>query len=54
LAIIEHALIKYALAEGHELVNSHGTKTPYHQLSMDGSKLAKKLFRSSMKNEQTS
>ena len=52
LRLIEAALIKYALAEGHEIVNSLGTKTPHHELSMEGNRLAVGLFRSSMKLER--
>lgn len=51
LPIIESALIKYALAEGFELVNVHGTKTPVHELSMTGNRAGTRLFRTYMKIE---
>ena len=52
LQILEAALIKYALAEGYELVNVHGTKTHVHELSMAGNRSGTRLFRRSMKIEQ--
>jgi hypothetical protein len=52
LPIIESALIKYALAEGYELLNVHGTKTPVHELSMSGNRAATRLFRAFMKIER--
>jgi predicted GIY-YIG superfamily endonuclease len=41
LRIIENALIEHALAEGYELVNKSGTKTPVHFISYFGFKEAK-------------
>ncbi|HEY2512838.1 MAG TPA: hypothetical protein VGI39_18355 [Polyangiaceae bacterium] len=53
LQLIEAALIKFALAEGHEIVNDKGTKTSVHTLSMKGNRApATKVFRSTMKIEQ--
>jgi hypothetical protein len=52
LPLIESALIKFALAEGHELVNDKGTKTPVHTISMVGNRTAcERLFRGDMKTE---
>ncbi len=52
LPLIEAALIKFALAEGYELVNTQGTRTAVHTLSMSGNRAAcTRLFRSSMKIE---
>ncbi len=54
LPIIERALIKFALAEGYELFNKHGTKTPVHELAMTGNSLARtRIFRSHMKIEKS-
>lgn len=36
LDIVESALIKNALAQGHDLVNQHGTKTKVHVISSRG------------------
>lgn len=53
LPVIERMLIKFALAEGYELFNEKGTKTPVHTLSMTGSRtLSSRLFRRTMKIEQ--
>jgi hypothetical protein len=53
LPVLEAALIKYALAEGHDIVNDKGTKTPVHTIAMTGNRMAcKKLFRSQMKSER--
>jgi hypothetical protein len=52
LRLIESALIKFALAEGHEILNDRGTRTPFHSLSMGGSRLAVGLFRPEMKLEE--
>jgi hypothetical protein len=53
LPIIERMLIKYALAEGHELFNEKGTRTPVHTLSMTGGRMiCSGLFRRTMKIEQ--
>lgn len=41
LRVIENALIEHALAEGYELVNKSGTKTPVHIINYSGFKLAK-------------
>jgi hypothetical protein len=50
--ILESALIKYALAEGYELVNVHGTKTPVHEVEMVGNRAGTRLFSRHMKIEQ--
>jgi hypothetical protein len=53
LPLIDAALIKHALAEGHDLVNDRGTKTPVHTIAMGGNRLAcKRLFRSIIKTER--
>ena len=41
LKILERTLIEYALAEGYELINKSGTKTPVHTISFNGYKAAK-------------
>jgi hypothetical protein len=51
LKMIEAALIKLALAEGYEILNDKGTKTPFHTLSMKGDHFAVDLFRPEMKLE---
>ena len=38
---VEKALIEHALAEGYELINQMGTKTPYDEISFVGNKKAK-------------
>jgi hypothetical protein len=46
LAIIESALIKYALAEGHDLFNVAGARTPVHTINSSGNQRASAhLFR---------
>lgn len=41
LQIIERALIEHALAEGYELLNKTGTKTPTHNIEYSGYSVAK-------------
>jgi predicted GIY-YIG superfamily endonuclease len=41
LRIIERALIEHALAEGYELLNKTGTKTPTHNIQYTGYQAAK-------------
>lgn len=41
LDIVERGLIKLALAEGHELVNRHGTRIRSHSVEMSGSRSAR-------------
>jgi hypothetical protein len=36
IALVERALIVHALAEGYELLNVQGTKTPTHRVSISG------------------
>ena len=36
IAVVERALISHALAEGYELLNVQGTKTPTHTISLSG------------------
>jgi len=46
LDLIESALIKAALAEGYELFNHNGTRTPTHTISLYGNRPAwKSVFR---------
>lgn len=46
LAIIESALIKYAIAEGHDLLNVVGARTPVHTINSSGNREASShLFR---------
>jgi hypothetical protein len=53
LPLLEAALIKFALAEGYELVNDKGTKTAVHTISMTGNRTAcKRLFHGEIKSER--
>lgn len=53
LRVIEAALIKYAIAEGYELLNKQGVKRRVHTISSSGSRVAcKQLFRSSINIEE--
>ena len=45
---VERALIEHALAEGYELINQMGTKTPYDEILFEGNIKAKKFTGSSM------
>jgi hypothetical protein len=40
LVIVETALIKHAMAEGHDLLNVAGTKTPVHTINSSGNQEA--------------
>ena len=40
LVIVETALIKHAMAEGHDLLNVAGTKTPVHTIRSSGNQEA--------------
>ena len=48
LAIVEKALIELALAEGCELLNKAGTKTPTHAVTFSGFRRAKQFSGSKM------
>jgi len=48
LRVVEEALIEHALAEGYELINKSGTKTPVHAISYSGFKSAKDFSGASM------
>lgn len=49
LPIVEAELISHALAQGHELVNDKGTRTPTHSLTNKGYRAASsRLFRTTM------
>jgi hypothetical protein len=53
LRLIESALIKYAIAEGHDLLNKQGAKRRVHTVNSSGNRIAcKQLFRSSINIEQ--
>jgi hypothetical protein len=53
LKIIEAALIKYAIAEGHDLFNVQGTKRPVHTINSSGNRAAcPHLFRKSIMTEK--
>lgn len=52
LPVIERALIKMALAKGYEILNSAGTKTPVHTLSLRGSRIGTRLFGTKMSIER--
>jgi hypothetical protein len=41
--ILQDALIENALAEGHQLVNKHGTKVPVHTIDFKGNRVSEKL-----------
>ncbi|HLB07525.1 MAG TPA: hypothetical protein VJN41_07525 [Alphaproteobacteria bacterium] len=43
LPVIERALIRYFLSEGHELVNKQGTRLRHHEIASDG-KHPKRFF----------
>lgn len=41
IRLVEKALIEHALAEGYELINQKGTKTPYDEIAFAGNAVAK-------------
>jgi hypothetical protein len=43
LDIVESALIKHALAQGHDLINQHGTKTSVHTIRSKGNTSSKQI-----------
>jgi len=43
LDIVESALIKHALAQGHDLINQHGTKTKVHAIRSKGNSSSKQV-----------
>jgi hypothetical protein len=43
LKLVETALIQYALAEGHELLNVQGVKTPIHVITNKGNRLSRQV-----------
>jgi len=43
LEIVESALIKHALAQGHDLINQHGTKTKVHAIRSEGNSSSKQV-----------
>ena len=43
LDIVESALIKRALAEGHDLINQHGTKTKVHTIRSKGNSASRQI-----------
>jgi hypothetical protein len=45
IGIIEKALIEHALAQGYELINQKGTKTPYHEIEFAGNLAARDFSR---------
>ncbi|HWU89835.1 MAG TPA: hypothetical protein VN253_21385 [Kofleriaceae bacterium] len=49
---VERAMIKYALAQGYELVNEKGTKTPYDEILFSGNRECTRVFGSSMHLEK--
>jgi hypothetical protein len=44
LNAVEHSLIEYALAEGHEILNIQGTKRREHQITSSGSRESRSWF----------
>lgn len=49
---VERAMIKYALAQGYELVNDRGTKTAYDEIQFSGSRDCTRVFGASMHLER--
>jgi hypothetical protein len=49
---VGRAMIKYALAQGHELVNEKGTKTPYDEIQFSGNRDCTRVFEGSMHLER--
>jgi hypothetical protein len=45
IGIAEKALIEHALAQGYELINQKGTKTPYDEIEFTGNLAAKRFSR---------
>lgn len=43
LDVVESALIEYALANGHELLNKQGTRTPVHVINFAGNRTSEKV-----------
>jgi hypothetical protein len=43
LDIVESAIIKNALAQGHDLLNQHGTKTKVHTISSKGNSSSRQI-----------
>jgi hypothetical protein len=52
LEIVEKALIKRALAEGYDIFNKQGTKTPVHEIRSRGNKAFRKLMPTKMLAER--
>ena len=48
----ERAMIKYALAQGYELVNDRGTKTAYDEIQFSGNRDCTRVFGASMHLER--
>ena len=53
LALIESALIRYALAEGYELLNLKGTKTRVHTIASAGNRVARSWLRRNIQVDGT-
>jgi hypothetical protein len=45
IGIVEKALIEHALAQGYELINQKGTKTPYNEIEFAGNLAVKRFSR---------
>lgn len=43
LDVVESALIEYALANGHELLNKQGTRTPVHVINFTGNRTSRQV-----------
>lgn len=48
IAIAERALIEYALAQGHDLINQQGTKRPHHTILNTGGRSARQWLPGAM------
>jgi predicted GIY-YIG superfamily endonuclease len=49
---VERAMIKFALAQGHELVNERGAKTPYDEIQFSGNRSCTRVFGGTMHLER--
>lgn len=43
LEVVENALIEFALANEHEILNKQGTRTPFHTLTFDGNRSSRQV-----------
>ena len=52
LGIVENSLIRYAMAQGHDLINIHGTRLREHHIMSSGSKDSRSWFPGEMSVEK--